>query len=49
MEDVVERENLKEALAQVKAQQGAAGVDGMTHWRIARLPEGALACDRTAT
>ena len=30
MEDVVERENLKTALAQVKRNKGAAGVDGMT-------------------
>jgi RNA-directed DNA polymerase len=35
MEDVVERENLKTALAQVKRNKGAAGVDGMT---IAELP-----------
>jgi RNA-directed DNA polymerase len=30
MEDVVERENLKKALAQVKRNKGAAGVDGMS-------------------
>lgn len=30
MEAVVERENLKQALAQVKRNKGAAGVDGMT-------------------
>ena len=30
MEDVCERENLKEALRRVKANQGSAGVDGMT-------------------
>ncbi|MCK1712288.1 reverse transcriptase domain-containing protein, partial [Bradyrhizobium sp. 143] len=30
MEAVVERENLKEALARVKRNKGAAGVDGMT-------------------
>jgi RNA-directed DNA polymerase len=30
MEDVVERENLKTALAQVKRNKGAAGIDGMT-------------------
>lgn len=35
MEDVVERENLKEALAQVKRNKGAAGVDGMT---VGELP-----------
>ena len=29
-EEVCERENLKEALRQVKANQGSAGVDGMT-------------------
>jgi len=30
MEGVVERENLKKALAQVKRNKGAAGIDGMT-------------------
>jgi RNA-directed DNA polymerase len=30
MEDVVERENLKKALAQVKRNKGAAGIDGMS-------------------
>jgi RNA-directed DNA polymerase len=30
MEDVVERENLKAALAQVKRNKGAAGIDGMS-------------------
>src|ERR1700694_4759086 len=30
MEAVVERENLKKALAQVKRNKGAAGVDGMS-------------------
>src|SRR5260370_26148089 len=30
MEAVLERENLKKALAQVKRNKGAAGVDGMT-------------------
>ncbi len=35
MEAVVERENLKKALAQVKRNKGAAGVDGMT---VADLP-----------
>src|ERR1700693_2701378 len=30
MEEVCERENLKEALRRVKANQGSAGVDGMT-------------------
>src|ERR1700729_2591455 len=30
MEEVCERENLKEALGQVKANKGSAGVDGMT-------------------
>src|SRR6516162_945659 len=30
MEAVVERENLKEALARVKSNKGAAGVDGMS-------------------
>jgi RNA-directed DNA polymerase len=30
MEEIVERENLKEALRRVKANKGGAGVDGMT-------------------
>jgi RNA-directed DNA polymerase len=30
MEGIVERENLKKALAQVKRNKGAAGIDGMT-------------------
>src|ERR1700737_1549490 len=30
MEAIVERDNLKKALAQVKANKGAAGIDGMT-------------------
>src|SRR3954453_12033231 len=30
MEEVCERDNLKEALRQVKANKGSAGVDGMT-------------------
>jgi len=30
MEAVVERENLKKALAQVKRNKGAAGIDGMS-------------------
>jgi RNA-directed DNA polymerase len=30
MEDVCERENLKEALRRVQANKGSAGVDGMT-------------------
>ena len=53
MEAVVDRENLKKALAQVKRNKGAAGVDGMTvgdlpaylkeHWPTirAQLLEGA--------
>src|SRR6202049_1446667 len=36
MEEVCERENCKEALARVKANQGSAGVDGMT---VHELPE----------
>src|ERR1700735_1945766 len=36
MEEVCERENLKEALRRVKANQGSAGVDGMT---VNELPE----------
>ena len=30
LEDILERENLKEALQRVKANQGCPGVDGMT-------------------
>jgi len=30
MEEICERENLKQALRQVKANKGSAGVDGMT-------------------
>jgi len=47
MEAVIERENLKKALAQVKRNKGAAGVDGMTvgdlpahlkeHWLTTRV------------
>src|SRR5215831_2593716 len=36
MEEVCERENLKEALGQVKANKGSPGVDGMT---VAGLPD----------
>ena len=36
MEEVCERENCKQALARVKANQGSAGVDGMT---VHELPE----------
>jgi RNA-directed DNA polymerase len=36
MEEVCERENCKQALARVKANQGSAGVDGMT---VRQLPE----------
>ena len=36
MEEVVERENCKQALARVKANQGSPGVDGMT---VHELPE----------
>src|SRR5258707_11392399 len=35
MEEVCERENLKEALRRVKANKGSAGVDGMTVGGIA--------------
>src|SRR5262249_253698 len=34
MEEVCERENLKEALRQVKANKGSPGVDGMTVGRV---------------
>jgi hypothetical protein len=43
MEEVCERENLKEALRRVKANKGSAGVDGMTVDRNHRLSETALA------
>ena len=43
MEEVCERENLKEALRRVKANKGSAGVDGMTVGGIHGLPETALA------
>ena len=36
MEEVCKRENLKEALRQVKANKGSAGVDGMT---VNQLPD----------
>src|SRR5579864_8948074 len=36
MEEVCERENLKEALRQVKANKGSSGVDGMT---VVALPD----------
>src|SRR5450631_3286465 len=35
MEEVCERENLKEALRRVKANKGSAGVDGMTVGQLA--------------
>ena len=43
MEEVCERENLKEALRQVKANKGSAGVDGMTVGATHGLLEAALA------
>jgi RNA-directed DNA polymerase len=36
MEEVLERENLKEALKRVKANRGSAGVDGMTVQQLTR-------------
>ena len=36
MEEVLKRENLKEALKRVKANQGSAGVDGMTVQQLPR-------------
>lgn len=38
MEEVCERENLKEALQRVKANKGSAGIDGMTVGGIADYP-----------
>ena len=43
MEEVCERENLKEALRRVKANKGSPGVDGMTVDDLTGLPETALA------
>src|ERR1017187_2077033 len=43
MEEIVERENLKEALRRVKANKGAPGVDAMTVNQLGDLPETALA------
>ena len=43
MEEVCERENLKEALRQVKANKGSAGIDRMTVGQLERLSETALA------
>src|ERR1700676_2517479 len=34
MEEICERDNLKEALRQVKANKGSAGVDGMTVYQL---------------
>jgi hypothetical protein len=45
MEEVCERGNCKQALRRVKANQGSAGVDGMTRSRVTRLSETALASD----
>jgi RNA-directed DNA polymerase len=47
MEAVVERSNLRKALARVKANKGAAGIDGMTFEDLA--PFGALARDPGST
>jgi RNA-directed DNA polymerase len=38
MEAIVERDNLRKALAQVKRNKGAAGVDGMRQGALARDP-----------
>ena len=43
MEEVCERDNLKEALRRVKANKGSAGVDGMTVGEHHGLSETALA------
>ena len=43
MEEVCERENLKEALRRVKANKGSPGVDGMTVGGNQGLPEAVLA------
>ncbi|WP_407194126.1 hypothetical protein [Bradyrhizobium sp. STM 3566] len=39
MEAVIERENLKQALAQVKRNKGAAGIDGMTVDNLSAHPK----------
>ncbi len=49
MEEVCERENLKEALRQVKGNKGSAGMDGVTVDPTHRLPETALASDPRTT
>ena len=45
MEAVVEPGNLKKALARVRRNRGAPGVDGMTVDELGRSPEGPLARD----
>ena len=49
MEAIVERDNLRKALARVKRNKGAAGIDGMTVDDLAGLPERALAHDPGST
>ena len=49
MEEVCERENLKEALRQVKGNKGSAGMDGSHRRSTHRLPETALASDPRTT
>src|SRR6516225_11131650 len=49
MEAIVEGENLKQALAQVKRNKGAAGIDGMSVDELGGLPEEALAHDPGST
>jgi RNA-directed DNA polymerase len=39
MEEIVERENLKDAVQRVKANNGRAGVDGMTIGGITDLKQ----------
>jgi RNA-directed DNA polymerase len=46
MEEVVERENLKEALRQVKGNKGSAGVDGIT---VTQLPDYLKECGETVS
>jgi RNA-directed DNA polymerase len=45
MEAIVERDNLRKALAQVKRNKGAAGIDGVSFEALGPLPERTLAHD----
>src|SRR3974377_1027209 len=49
MEEVCERDNLREAFQRVKSNKGSAGIDGMTIDDLSAYPERALASDSGAT